>query len=86
MCSEWLLSCAFRIYGASRFCEMIDLIAVQNSFNEFYQVVLMSPPVSNAVYMRNVNVFMERSSVNSAFLFELSSQYRDRFFMRESYQ
>ena len=46
----------------------------------------MSPPVSNAVYMRNVNVFMERSSVNSAFLFELSSQYRDRFFMRESYQ
>ena len=40
----------------------------------------MSHPVSNAVYMRNVNVFMERSSVNSAFLFELSSQYRDRFF------
>ena len=39
----------------------------------------MSPPVSNAVYMRSVNVFMERSSVNSAFLFELSSQYRDRF-------
>ena len=30
--------------------------------------------------MRSVNVFMEKSSVNSAFLFELSSQYRDRFF------